>query len=191
MADGSLARRYSRALIGLADDQQGRDRMVNDLDAISKVFDLGEGDLRSALVNPGITLGERRAVLDVILGRVDAHTYVKNFLRLLLDKNRFDVLPDIVREAMALADDHAGRVRAVVTTARKLDQATMRTIQQALSRASGKHVIARFRTNPRLIGGMTAKVGDTVYDASVRSRLVDIHQTLTSSKHPTSGAAEA
>ena len=191
MADGSLARRYARALIELADDQPGRDRMVNDLDAISKVFDLEGGELRGALNNPGITVGERRAVLDAILGRVEAHTYVKNFLRLLLDKNRFDVLPDIVREAMAMADLSAGRVRAVVTTARKLDQETMRSIQQALSRASGKHVIARFRTNRHLIGGMTAKVGDTVYDASVRSRLMGIHQALTSSSNPIPGAAEA
>jgi len=189
MSNGSLARRYGRALIGLAEDQRGRDSMVNDLDSVSKVLDLGDGELRAALVNPGITVGERRGVLDAVLSRIEAHTYVKNFLRLLIDKNRFDVLPDIVREAMGMADEQAGRVRAVVTTARKLDQPTMRSIQQALSRASGKHVIARFRTNPRLIGGMTAKVGDTVYDATVRSRLMDIHQAITSST--TGGTAEA
>ena len=189
MADGSLARRYARALIGLGEDKQAGDRLVGDLDTMSKVLDTGDGSLRAALTNPGIPVDQRRGVLDAVLERVDVHAYVKNFLRLLLDKNRFDVLPDIVREAMAMADLSAGRVRAVVTTARKLDQETMRSIQQALSRASGKHVIARFRINRHLIGGMTAKVGDTVYDASVRTRLMDIHQALTSSTE--GGAAEA
>lgn len=189
MADGSLARRYARALIGLGDDQADRDRLVTDLNTLSEVLDTGDGALRAALVNPGIPVDERRGVLDAVLARVDVHTYVKNFVRLLLDKNRFTVLPEILDEAIAMADDLSGRIRAVVTTARKLDQDTMRTIQKALSSASGKHVIARFRTNPRLIGGMVAKVGDTVYDASVRTRLMDIHQVLAST--PGGAPAEA
>lgn len=189
MADGSLARRYARALIGLGEDKQAGDQLVGDLDTMSKVLDSGDGSLRAALTNPGIPVDQRRGVLDAVLERVDVHTYVKNFLRLLLDKNRFTELPGILDAAVEMADEQSGRVRAVVTTARKLDQDAMKTIQQALSSASGKHVIARFRTNPRLIGGMVAKVGDTVYDASVRTRLMDIHQALTSSTE--GGAAEA
>lgn len=189
MADGSLARRYARALTGLGEGQAGRDKLVTDLNELSTVFDIGDGSLRAALTNPGIPVDQRRGVLDAVLARVEVHTYVKNFVRLLLDKNRFTELPGILEAAIEMADEQSGRVRAVVTTARKLDQDTMRTIQQALSKASGKHVIARFRTNPRLIGGMVAKVGDTVYDASVRSRLMGIHQALT---HSTGGGtAEA
>ena len=189
MADGSLARRYARALIGLGEDKQAGDQLVGDLDTMSKVLDTGDGSLRAALTNPGIPVDQRRGVLDAVLERVDVHAYVKNFLRLLLDKNRFTELPGILDAAVEMADEQSGRVRAVVTTARKLDQDAMKTIQKALSSASGKHVIARFRTNPRLIGGMVAKVGDTVYDASVRTRLMDIHQALTSSTE--GGAAEA
>ncbi len=189
MADGSLARRYARALISLGEDQAGRDRLVHDLDTVSLVLDVGSGELRSALNNPGITMAERRGVLEAVLGRVEAHTYVKNFLRLLLDKNRFALLPLILTESLAMADEQAGRIRAVVTTSRKLDQASMKAIQQALSNTTGKHVIARFRTNPRLIGGMVAKVGDTVYDASIRTRLMDIHQVLSNSS--SDNAAEA
>jgi F-type H+-transporting ATPase subunit delta len=99
------------------------------------------------------------------------------------------VLPGILAAAVEMADEQSGRVRAVVTTARELDNGAMQTIQKALSSASGKHVIARFETNAHLIGGMVAKVGDTVYDASVRTRLMDIHQALTSSTD--GGAAEA
>lgn len=179
MADGSLSRRYARALVSLGGSQAGVDKLVHDASELGKVLDTGNGELRAVLGNPGITVAERKGVLDAVLQRLDLHEYVANFARLLLDKGRFIHLDDITREAMALADEQAGRVRATVTTARSLDEATMRTIQQALSGACGKKVIARFRTNPRLIGGMVAQLGDTVYDASVRSRLMDIHQTLT------------
>jgi F-type H+-transporting ATPase subunit delta len=189
MADGSLARRYARALTELGEGQGGRDRLVTDLNNFSELLDSGDGSLRAALNNPGIPLDQRRGVLDAVLARVELHTYVKNFVRLLLDKNRFTELPGILDAAVQMADEQSGRVRAVVTTARALDQDNMRTIQQALSQASGKHVIARFQTNPRLIGGMVAKVGDTVYDASVRTRLMDIHQALTLSSG--AGTAEA
>jgi F-type H+-transporting ATPase subunit delta len=189
MADGSLSRRYARALIELGDTQQDRDRLVGDLQSFSQVLDTGDGSLRAALTNPGIPVDQRRGVLDAVLGRVDVHTYVKNFARLLLDKNRFTFLPGILAAAVEMADEQSGRVRAVVTTARDLDEGAMQTIQKALSSASGKHVIARFETNAHLIGGMVAKVGDTVYDASVRTRLMDIHQALTSSTD--GGAAEA
>ena len=189
MADGSLSRRYARALTDLGEDQAGRDRLVTDLNKFSALLDSGDGSLRSALTNPGIPVDQRRGVLDAVLSRVELHTYVKNFVRLLLDKNRFTELPGILAAAIEMADEQSGRVRAVVTTARQLDEGTMRTIQQALSQASGKHVIASFDTNARLIGGMVAKVGDTVYDASVRTRLMDIHQNLTLSAG--SGVAEA
>ncbi len=189
MADGSLSRRYARALIELGENQKDRDRLVGDLGTFSEVLDSGDGSLRAALTNPGIPVDQRRGVLDAILGRVDVHTYVKNFARLLLDKNRFTELPGILAAAVEMADEQSGRVRAVVTTARELDDGAMETIQKALSSASGKDVIARFQTDAHLIGGMVAKVGDTVYDASVRSRLMDIHQALTSSTE--GGAAEA
>jgi F-type H+-transporting ATPase subunit delta len=189
MADGSLARRYARAITELGDDQPARDKLVTDLSTFSDVLDTGDGSLRSALTNPGIPVDQRRNVLDAVLEHVDVHTYVKNFVRLLLDKNRFTVLPGILAAAIEMADEQSGRVRAVVTTARDLDQASMKAIQQSLSKASGKHVIAQLNTDPQLIGGMTAKVGDTVYDASVRTRLMDIHQTLTQSTD--GGAAEA
>ena len=54
MADGSLSRRYARALIELGENQQDQDRLVGDLDSFSKVLDTGDGSLRAALTNPGI-----------------------------------------------------------------------------------------------------------------------------------------
>ncbi len=191
MADGSLARRYARALLSLAresaDVVAATDAFAADLDRFAAVLDLSDGTLRAALGNPGISLGERRAVLDAVLPRLGLQPMSNNFLRMVLDKGRFGVLPEIRVQYRAMADEQAGRVRATVTTARALSAELGAQVQASLASATGKTVIVDFVVDPALIGGMVAKVGDTVYDASVRSRLSAVQQSLSAS----GGAAEA
>jgi F-type H+-transporting ATPase subunit delta len=192
MADGSLARRYARALLSLARDSgdvvAATDGFANDLERFAAVLDLDNGLLRSALENPGITLGERKGVLDAVLPKLELQQITKNFLSLLLDKGRFTVLPEIRVQYMAMADEQAGRVRATVSTARPISPELGAQVQASLEQATGKTVLVQFVVDPALIGGMVAKVGDTVYDASVRSRLMSVQQSLSASQ---GGAAEA
>jgi F-type H+-transporting ATPase subunit delta len=180
MADASLARRYARALLQLGRSDGAVDLYANDLGRIGVTLDVGGGQLRAALVNPGLSLAERRGVLDAVLGRLGLAPTVQNFLRLLLDKNRFFALADIERAYLAMADELAGRVRARVRTARALDAAGQADVQRALSSATGKHVLVQFSVDSSLIGGMVAQVGDKVYDASVATRLAHLQHTLAS-----------
>lgn len=124
MADGSLARRYARAVLSIARDQPNvvatTDAFASELAGFAEVLDLSNGELRGVLANPGITQGERRAVLDAVLPSMNLSPTVANLLRLLLDKGRFAVLPEIRVQYMAMADELAGRVRATVSTARAL-----------------------------------------------------------------------
>ena len=185
MADGSLARRYARAVLSIARDQPNvvatTDAFASELASFAEVLDLSNGELRGVLGNPGITQGERRAVLDAVLPSMNLGPTVANLLRLLLDKGRFAVLPEIRVQYMAMADELAGRVRATVSTARALTPALAAEVQASLEKATGKTVLVTFSVDSSLIGGMVAKVGDTVFDASVRSRLTAVQQSLTSS----------
>ncbi len=185
MADGSLARRYARAVLSIARDQPNvvatTDAFASELAGFAEVLDLSNGELRGVLANPGITQGERRAVLDAVLPSMNLSPTVANLLRLLLDKGRFAVLPEIRVQYMAMADELAGRVRATVSTARALTPALAAEVQASLEKATGKTVLVTFTVDSSLIGGMVAKVGDTVFDASVRSRLTAVQQSLTSS----------
>ena len=74
-------------------------------------------------------------------------------------------------------------------TARALDEATADLVRQSLTEVTGKTVVVEFQVDPTLIGGMVAKVGDTVYDASVRARLDAIQNLLIRS--PGATVAEA
>jgi len=107
MSDGSLARRYARALVGLGQDAGLTDKFGADLGSFLDLINQEDGLLGSVLGNPGITTLERRAVLIRVLDGLSLHRVVKNFLKLLVDKNRFEHLADIYRAYGDMADDLA------------------------------------------------------------------------------------
>ena len=178
MASGSIARRYARAFIALGQENGKTETFAADLATFASVLDMGEGQLRTALVNPGLTSVERKAVLDQVLGKLGLDADTGNFLRLLVDKNRFGAFDGIQRSFTEMADDIAGRARAVVTTAAELTAEMKKTVKTALESSTGKTVEIDFQVDPTLIGGMVAQVGDISYDASVRARLEDIQSSL-------------
>lgn len=168
MTEGSVARRYARALLELAKEADALDVVDADLAAFVEAC---KGDLGVVMSNPVFTQSERRAVLDAVLGKLRFHAYTLNFLRLVLDKDRMDRLADIHREYRALADVEAGRVRATVSTAFPLDAALTEAVTASLVAATGKDVVVTSRVDPSLLGGMVAQVGSRVFDASLRTRL--------------------
>jgi F-type H+-transporting ATPase subunit delta len=179
MAEGNVSRRYARALVGLAQEGQVVDRIAAELDSFATLLDQDGGVLRNVLGNPGVTGAERRAVLEAVLGRLNQHAHTRNFLRLLMDNGRFGLLPEIRQVYQSMADELANRVRATVRSARPLDAATAQRVSQSLNAATGKQVRIDFQVDATLIGGLVARVGDKVFDASVRARLASMQKALT------------
>lgn len=168
MLEGSIARRYAKALLELARDEGLVDRIGEDLTRFTRHT---EGEFAGVMSNPVFTHTERRASLDRIIPGLALHGLTVNFLRLLLDKDRFGALLDILREYRALADTEAGRVRATVTTASELSPRMRDQVAEALAVSTGKKVVLETKVDPSLLGGMVARVGSRVFDASLRSRL--------------------
>jgi len=189
MANGSLARRYAKALVALGQESGNVEQIVRDLDHFSSILDGGDAELRVALSNPGLTSTERAAVIGEVLAKIEVCDTTANFLRLLVDKNRFGAFDLIQRAIHDMADEIAGRVRATVTTATDLSKEMVATVQAALEEATGKTVVIDFQTDKAVIGGMVAQVGDISYDASVAARLRALQQALI--RNPGMAAAEA
>ena len=178
MADGSLARRYARALISIGTEENCIDQLGADLVQFNQILDLGDGALKRALSNPGVTNGERAEVIGQVLSKLSLHAHVTSFLRLLVDKNRFAAFDGILAAYTEMADEIAGRVRATVTTASAQDDAAQKEITAAIAASTGKSVDVSFQTDASLIGGVVAQIGDTVIDASIRSRLQELSGEL-------------
>jgi F-type H+-transporting ATPase subunit delta len=190
VTEGSIARRYARALAALATEANVVDRTVEDLARIAEVAAANDGEFLSIMANPAFHGAERRAALDAVLGRLGLLPLTERFLRLLLDKGRFDVVGDIHREFRDLADAAAGRVRAVVTTAAPLSVVTRAEVLVALGESTGKTVVLETRVDPSLLGGIVAQVGGKVIDASLRTRLEELQLALSSQSHTMFGPSQ-
>jgi F-type H+-transporting ATPase subunit delta len=174
---GSVARRYARALFGIGVDAGNYETLGREIDDLAGLLS-ASSELRNALENPVFKLDEKRAVLEQILPRVTPTAEVRRFILLLLDRRRLVLLPAIARAYRDLADAHAGRVRARVTSAEPLSAAAVEGVRRALAQRTGKQVIVETDVDPELIGGIVARVGDLVLDGSVRTQLADLRTKL-------------
>lgn len=177
-ADPQVAQRYARALMELAEESGAIEKIATDLRQLVALALSHDGVLLATLSNPVFTLEERRGVLDTMLGRMGLHPMTANIARLLLDKSRFAALPDIADTFSREADARAGRVRVKVQTAEPLTGPLEAEVRTALERVTGKSVVLETEVAAGLIGGMVARVGGTVYDASIRTRLENIKSRL-------------
>jgi len=179
MISGSLARRYARALLDVGIDKGTHEKLAAEVDDLAAAFSAAR-DLQEALTNPVFPRAQRRAVLEAVLAKVGVSIETRNFTLLLLDRERVQVLPAIARELRAMVDEKVGRVRASVSSARALPAEHVAQIQATLEKATGKTVLLEKTEDPALIGGVVAKLGDTVYDGSVRTQLERMREQILS-----------
>ena len=97
---------------------------------------------------------------------------------MLVDKFRLSELPAIARELGVLADEKQNRLRAEVTSAVPVSEATLMALKSAIERITGKVVLITAREDTSLIGGMVTRVGDTLYDGSIKRQLDKLKENM-------------
>jgi F-type H+-transporting ATPase subunit delta len=177
MASGSLARRYAKAVFELGVAQGGLDKLGADIRTLANAMKVST-ELASTLASPAIRRGDRKKVIDGLLQAIGVVSTTRNFVYLLLEGERLSSLPAISRELDAMIEAKAGRVAAEITSAKPLDPAQMSQITAALEKLSGKKITVTKKEDPELLGGVVAKVGDTVYDGSLRTQLRTLRDEL-------------
>ena len=177
MINGSIGRRYAKALLQIGIATKSFDAMGRELDRAAETFAKSQ-ELRDALENPVFPADKRRLVVEEIARRLALSSNVRNLLLLLLDKGRISALPDIARAHRQLVDEEAGRARATITSATPLDPALEARLKGALEKQTGKTVILEKKIDPTLIGGVIAQVGDLVLDGSIKTQLQQIRDDL-------------
>jgi F-type H+-transporting ATPase subunit delta len=172
-----VARRYARALIELGLETNSLETIVRDITAIAEVTE-ESAELRDVRQNPQVPPAARKAVFLEIAQRLGATQISKNALMLLADNGRLRVLPSIARALREEADRRAGVVRAHVSSAAPLTDAYVQRLTQALEARFQKKVVVQRTVDPTLIAGVVTRVGDTIIDGSVRSRLNELKTEL-------------
>ena len=177
MVTGSLSRRYAKALFDIGSQQGDLTKLGQDIRSLAKAMHDSK-ELGTALTNPAIRRGDRKKVIDGLLKSIGVQTASRNLVYILLEGERMANLPGISRALDEMIEAKAGRVTAEVISAKPLDPSQLSQINAALEKLSGKKVSVTTRQDPELLGGVVAKVGDTVYDGSLRTQLRTLRDEL-------------
>ncbi|MFO0677126.1 MAG: ATP synthase F1 subunit delta [Polyangiaceae bacterium] len=172
-----VATRYARALYELGSETSQLEALSNEIARLAEVY-AGNPELRDALDNPLVTHASRRAVVGEIAEKLSLSPLGKNTALLLLDRRRIRFLPAISQRLREMSDLQKGIVRAEVTTAAPLSETFYQRLEAQLAKMTGKKVTLDRKQDPSIIGGVITRIGDTLYDGSLKSRLESLKTSL-------------
>jgi F-type H+-transporting ATPase subunit delta len=173
----SVARRYAKALFDLLDGKSVESARTG-LTGLGQAFSRSSS-LKHVLASPAFGAEEKLAVLTVLADKLHGSPVMKSFLAQLVHKNRASFLPEIADAFAALADQSKGTKQIAVTSAAALNAAEQDRVRGRLRDLLKHDVEVAFRTEPKLLGGLQIRIGSTLYDSSVRSRLNAMQTILT------------
>lgn len=163
----SAATRYVQALTDIAQESNSFDAWQRDLDTLTVIAT--DAEVLSFFENPGVTDEQKLQAADAVLG--DAQPEAKTLLRMMIDRRRLRLLPEIAELFSEEALAAKGIVMVDVTTADALDDAGEQLVRERLKGIVGKDVELRLHTDAEIIGGIVARIGDQVIDGSVLNQL--------------------
>jgi F-type H+-transporting ATPase subunit delta len=172
-----VARRYATALLEIGTDSGILDSIVADLSNAASAYE-ASAELRASLENPLVAHEAKKAVVAEIATTLGIGEVARHTLQLLVDRRRVAALPYIARYLHELNDAKKGLLRAEVTTATPLTDAYYARLQAQLEKMTGKKVAIDRKVDPSIIAGVVTRIGDRIYDGSVKSRLVSMKDTL-------------
>ena len=148
------------------------------LGAIAELYadeSIGVGD---AVTNPLYPLDIRQKVMAKIAESVQADAIMTSFLKLLIEKKRADILPDIAEAMQGMVDKDQNISHGSIISAVEIDDALLGKIQATLEKLTGNKVILETQVDPSIIGGIIAKVGDLVLDGSIKTQLNGLKESI-------------
>lgn len=165
-----LARRYAQALYEVMPDETG-------LRATAEAL-MGQSELWATLCAPTVRAEEKKRLLGR-LPELDGHGTLLRFYRLLAEKDRMALLPEILEAFRALGLREKNTARCVLTCVRTPEKEELERIRQALCKLHHRADIQfEIRTDPSLVGGFTLELEGIRYDKSVRGAMAGLSRYL-------------
>jgi len=172
----ALIRGYAQALLEVGEAEGELSSIEDELFAFAKALD-GQTEVREALTDPALPAENKKVLVrDLFGGRANPQTL--NVLGFLIDQGRTRELGRIIQAFVEVAAERRQHRVAEVRSAVPLDQTQRERLADALSRATGSLVEVKVVVDPSVVGGVIAKVGDEVFDGTVRGRLLDARERL-------------
>lgn len=164
-----VGKRYAQALFDAAVDSNNVDGMFDEFSTVIDLFKSEEG-LMNLMQTPSINSSEKKEILARVFGD-SFNQYLRNFLNILLDKNRFEYMVEIHDAFRQLVFPYKNTVEATVLTVVPLDEALRVALEEKLKQRFNKKVILENKIDESIIGGAVVYVGDQIIDGSIKNQL--------------------
>jgi F-type H+-transporting ATPase subunit delta len=170
-----VAKRYARALLSAAVAKSVIERVETDLFTVVAAIKKERG-IAKFLADPKETPGAKKELLGKAFAGILPETL--NFLSLLVDKKRFDYLPEILSAYSEEADRIRGIAVAKVKSAQALQPDAMAAISKRLKEITGKEIELVTEIDPSIVGGVLIRVGNKIIDATLARQLEDLRSAI-------------
>jgi F-type H+-transporting ATPase subunit delta len=176
MAEGDRVEAYSQAFLEVAGAEKQGGAIEDDLFRFVRALEPND-DLRMALADRTVPAERRIAVVEELMGGVALPVSV-GLVSMVVGADRSGELPAIVDRFLELSAEQRKHEVAEVRAAVPLDERLRDRLAKALSDATGKQVEVKVVVDPNVLGGVVARIGDTVIDGSVRHRLDQLKERM-------------
>lgn len=178
MSNSVVAKRYADALFQLGKEKNSLDQLVADFLVVRQIF-TNDQKLNVFLKHPKIDNEKKKQLLTDVFKGTDQ--VVVNTLKLLVDRHRTSTIPSIVDHLVALVNDAKGIADATVYSIRELSTDEKEQLQTSFAKRLGKTSVQITNVvDPKILGGMKIRVGNTIYDGTVSNKLNRISRSIVS-----------
>ncbi|HET7150010.1 MAG TPA: ATP synthase F1 subunit delta [Candidatus Acidoferrum sp.] len=173
----SASLQYANALADIALEQGAAEPSAKQLENFGEAY-AQSAELRTFLASPAISVEAKHGVLEKILKRLGASKIIRNFLFVIADHRRTNLIPEIIDTFQQVIRQRQGVAEAAVSSVIELTAAQKKELAATLARLTGKKIEPKYSIDPALLGGAVVRIGDTIYDGSLRSRLNEMRMKL-------------
>lgn len=165
-----IAKRYADALFTQAGGAKNSKKMWDELHELAALVQTNQ-DFKNLVKSPVILDSEKEAVFKALKDGGKISDVLYNFICLLIEKKRLNIISDIDAEIHKLVLSDAGEIEALAVFASKPESAEKKELETKLSTLTGKKVLLKDSVDSSVIGGVKVRMGSILYDATVRGQL--------------------
>jgi len=173
----SASLQYANALADIALAQGAAEPAAKQLHAFGAAYEQS-AELRTFLASPAVSMEAKHGVIEKIVARLGASKIIRNFLFVLADHRRTLLIPEVIAAFHQVIRQRQGVAEAEISSAVELSAAQKKEMAATLTLLTGKKIETKYALDPALLGGAVVRIGDTIYDGSLRSRLNEMRARL-------------
>ncbi|MGA7303978.1 MAG: ATP synthase F1 subunit delta [Rhodothermales bacterium] len=176
MSELAICRRYAGALLQEAESGNIVDRIDGDVAATRAALEESP-ELRLLFSSPVISIGKKDSIIRKLFEDSASDLFVR-FLLLLNEKNREHIVADVLSQYRTLRNRQLGIVEAQARSAMAMSDADVKGLRDKLAEQTGADVHLGVEEDAGLLGGVVVRVGDMVYDGSLKRKLAVLKAQL-------------